>query len=224
MNIGIFGGGMVAQSLGTKLAANGHQVVIGIRNPDAAALDQPRNGAVTLKEWSAASGGKVVTLAEAAQHGALLINATSGGGSIEALTAAGADRMAGKILIDAGNPLDFSRGAPWLLPEYTVTTSLGEEIQKAFPALKVVKAFNTMSHAVMVNPASVPGPHDLLVSGNDDAAKASVKAFASKEFGWQSVVDLGDISGSRAQEAYLILWMQLWKATGTHLINIHLAK
>jgi 8-hydroxy-5-deazaflavin:NADPH oxidoreductase len=224
MKIGIFGGGMVAQSLGTKLSANGHEVMIGIRKPDAAALDQPRNGAASLKEWVTATKAKVAGLPDAARHGEILINATSGGGSIEALTTAGAAHLAGKLLIDAGNPLDFSRGAPWLLPEYSVTTSLAEEIQKAFPEVKLVKAFNTMSHALMINPASVQAPHDLMLSGNDAAAKETVKAFATREFGWQSFIDLGDLTGARAQEAYLIVWMQLWKATGTHLINIHLAK
>jgi 8-hydroxy-5-deazaflavin:NADPH oxidoreductase len=225
MKIAMIGGGGVAQTLAAKLLANGHDVVIGIRSVTDAELSKDRQMAQPLKDWSKATGGRVVTLAEAAAHGEIVFNATTGAGSLAALTEAGADRLAGKILIDVANPLDFSQGMPpFLSPEYSGPNSLGESIQKALPKSHVVKAFNTIAAAVMVNPALILGAHDLFIAGNDAGAKATVSALATKEFGWKTVVDLGDIIGARASESVLPIWLRLWMTLGTPMVNLHVAK
>ena len=129
---------------------------------------------------------------------------------MEALKAAGAENLIGKILIDVSNPLEFSPGKmPSLVPSLSNTTSLGEEIQKAFPDAKVVKALNTMRCTVMVNPAMVPGDHDMFICGNDADAKEKVKALLEADFGWTSFVDLGDITGARGMEMILPIWIRL---------------
>jgi predicted dinucleotide-binding enzyme len=88
----------------------------------------------------------------------------------------------------------------------------------------VVKALNTINHEVMVDPARVPGEHDLLICGNDADAKAAVTAHLREWFGWRSVIDLGDITAARATEMYVILWVRLWGATGSPYINIHVRR
>jgi 8-hydroxy-5-deazaflavin:NADPH oxidoreductase len=225
MKIGIIGGGSVGQTLATKLIANGHDVRLGIRNPIPSELAKDRTFAKPLVEWVKETGGKVVTFADAASHGEIIINATSGGGSIEALTQAGAAHLKGKVLIDIANPLDFSRGMPpGLLSQYSQFTSLGEEIQKAFPDTHVVKAFNTISAFAMVDASFVPGDHDLFVAGNNADAKQTVMNLARKEFGWKSFVDLGDIVGARATEHLLPLWVRLWMIGGSPKVNIKLVR
>jgi 8-hydroxy-5-deazaflavin:NADPH oxidoreductase len=225
MKIGIIGGGGVAQAIGGKLNANGHDVMIGIRNPSAAELTKDRQMAKPLTDWIKETGGKVASFADAARHGEILVNATSGGASIQALTQAGADNIGSKILIDIANPLDFSKGMPpSLLPNYDHGTSLGEEIQKAFPKAKVVKTLNTISNAIMINPATIANDHDLLMAGNDAEAKATVTALVKKEFGWKSVIDLGDISGARGTEHILPIWIRLWSVLGTPAFNIKIVK
>jgi predicted dinucleotide-binding enzyme len=224
MKIGIIGGGSVAQTLGAALIGKGHQVAIGIRSTSAAELARPRTYAATLADWQAKTGGQVLTLAEAAAFGEVIINASLGEASVAALTQAGAANLAGKVLIDVSNPLDFSRGMPpALLPAFSGHTSLGEQIQSAFPEARVVKAFNTIAAAVMVNPALVPGDHDLFLSGNDAAAKALVTDLA-RDFGWTHVTDLGDITGARASEAVLPFWVRLMMTGGSPIFNIHVTR
>jgi 8-hydroxy-5-deazaflavin:NADPH oxidoreductase len=225
MKIGIIGAGSVGQTLGAKLIANGHDVWIGIRSATQVEFDKPRNQTDTLSAWMKKTGGKAVSFAEAAKHGEIIINATSGGVSLEALNQAGAANLKGKVLIDIANPLDFSKGMPpAVITKYTQGTSVGEELQAAFPDTHVVKAFNTIAAALMVEPSLVKGDHDLLIAGNDAGAKKMVSDFARKEFGWASIVDLGDIVGARGTEHYLPLWIRLWGATGTPFFNIKVVK
>ena len=113
---------------------------------------------------------------------------------------------------------------PSVITKYTQGTSVGEEIQAAFPDTHVVKAFNTIAAAVIVDPSLVKGDHDLLISGNDAGAKKTVSDFARKEFGWASIVDLGDIVAARGAEHYLPLWIRLWGATGSPFFNIKIVK
>jgi 8-hydroxy-5-deazaflavin:NADPH oxidoreductase len=225
MKIAMIGGGGVGQTIAAKLIANGHDVRLGIRNPSQEELAKERLMAKPLAEWIKETGGKVVSFADAAKHGEIIFSATSGATAIEALKLAGAENLKGKILIDVSNPLDFSKGMPpALLPQYDHYTSLGEETQKAFPDTHVVKAFNTVSAAAMVDASFVPGDHDLFIAGNSVEAKKTVEAFARKEFGWKSFVDLGDIVGARATEHLLPLWVRLWMIGGTPKVNIKLVK
>lgn len=212
MKIGVLGTGMVGNALATKFAGIGHEVKMGARdakNEKAAA-------------WAASAGAKASpgTFADAAAFGEIVLNCTSGAGSLDALKAAGAANLRGKILVDVANPLDFSRGMPPSL--FTgANDSLGERIQAAFPDARVVKALNTVNASVMVDPTRVPGVSDLFVCGNDAAAKAEVTRILKEWFGWPVVVDLGDITAARATEAYLLLWLRLWGAFQTADLNVH---
>ncbi len=224
MKIAMIGGGGVGQTLATGLMAKGHAVVIGIRNPSADELAKARAQGATLAEWKAATGGTVMEYALAAKDAEVIFNVTPGQHSLEALRAAGAGNLAGRVLVDVANPLDFSAGMPpFLDPAYTGATSLGEQIQAAFPEARVVKAFNTVAAAVMVTPGLVPGEHDLFVSGNDEGAKDVVKDIA-RGFGWTSFADLGDIVGARAQEAVLPVWVRLWMTGGTPMVNLKVVR
>ena len=226
MKIGIIGSGVVAQTLGAKLIELGHDVVLGTRDP--AKLDEKKNMAGTLREWlakvnKANKKGKVATFQEAAAHGDLLFSATHGQASIEALKLAAADKVGTKVLIDTGNELDFSKGRP---PGALASQDncLGEKIQAAFPNLKVVKSLNTIGAAVMVAPQALAGgEHTVFVSGNDVPAKAAA-AELLKSFGWKDVLDLGDISSARGPEMYMAMWLRLWGATGTGMLNVKVVR
>lgn len=224
MRIAMIGGGGVGQTLGAALLARGHDVVIGVRVPSAEELAKPRNQAEPLSAWMARTGGRVESFAEAAAQGEVVFNVTQGQHSLAALAAAGPANLAGKVLVDVANPLDFSRGMPpFLDPDLSGPTSLAEEIQKAHPEARVVKAFNTIAAAVMVDPGLIPGGHDLFLSGNDPAAKATVAGIA-RGFGWEGIVDLGDLTGARAQEAILPVWVRLWMVGGTPLVNLRVVR
>jgi predicted dinucleotide-binding enzyme len=163
---------------------------------------------------SAGAGGSHGTFADAAASGELVFNCTAGTVSLEALGAAGEENLSGKVLVDVANALDFSKGRP---PTLAVCNddSVGEQIQRAFPEARVVKALNTMNAAIMVDPASIPGEHDVFVCGNDDDAKAEVSELL-QSFGWpaERIVDLGDINAARGTEMYLPLWLRLMGAVG----------
>ena len=224
MKVGILGSGIVGQTIGAKLAERGVDVVMGTRTPKQ--LDEKRGMGGSLAEWVTKVGdrGRLASFSEAAAHGEVVINATSGTGSLAALELAGAQNLDGKILIDIANPLDFSKGMP---PSLTVcnTDSLGEQIQKAFPGVKVVKTLNTTNAFVMVDPGLVAGgDHDLFVSGNDADAKARVVALLEEWFGWKSVIDLGDITTARGTEMLLPIWVRLWGALGTPMFNFKIAR
>ena len=224
MRVGILGSGTVGQTIGAKLASAGEDVVLGTRSP--AAVAAKRGMGAPLSEWLSAVGsrGRLGTFADAAAHGEIVVNATSGGGSLEALSLAGPQNLEGKILIDVANPLDFSKGMP---PSLSVcnTDSLGEQIQRAFPEVKVVKTLNTTSALVMVHPGHVAGGnHDVFVCGNDAAAKARVTDLLTRWFGWRNVVDLGDITTARGTEMLLPIWVRLWSALGTPMFNFKIAK
>ncbi len=198
MKVGILGSGIVAQTIGAKLVELGHEVKLGTRDVQ------------KLDEWRSKAGAlaSVGNFAEAAAFGEIVFNCTAGSGSLDALKLAGEDNLNGKTLIDIANPLDFSKGVPPILSVCN-SDSLGEQIQHAYPRVKVVKTLNTMNCNVMVNPALVPGDHDVFVSGNDPDAKEQVAALLKQWFGWKSVIDLGDITSARGVEMILPLWIQL---------------
>ena len=128
--------------------------------------------------------------------------------SLDALKQAGTQNLKGKVLVEVANALDFSKGMP---PSLAVcnTDSLGEQIQRAFPDTKVVKALNTVNCSLMVNPSAVKGEHDLFICGNDAQAKTKVVDILKNWFGWKSVIDLGDITAARATEMLLPIWVRL---------------
>jgi hypothetical protein len=161
------------------------------------------------------------TFADAADFGELVFNCTGGAVSLDALALAGEDALRGKVLVDVANALDFSRGMP---PSLTVcnTDSLGEQIQRRFPEARVVKALNTVNHEVMVDPARVPGEHDVFLCGDDAGARAEVASLL-ESFGWsrERIVDLGELRASRGMEGYMLFWLSLMGALGTARLNVH---
>ncbi len=163
--------------------------------------------------WKRSPHVQLKTFEEAAAGSEIVINATSGDGSLPALRAAGAKNLEGKVLIDVANPLDFSRGMPPTL-SVSNTDSLGEQIQREFPEAKVVKTLNTTNALVMVNPASVAGgDHTMFVCGNDQSAKDSVRALL-ESFGWRDIIDIGDITSARGSEMILPMWVRLMGSFG----------
>lgn len=217
MRIAVLGTGVVGRTLATKLVAGGHEVVMGSRSADHA-------GARAWAE-SAGAGAAHGTFADAAAFGETVLNCTSGTASLEALDAAGAANISGKILIDVANPLDFSNGMP---PTLTVcnSDSLAEQIQARFPEASVVKTLNTINCALMVAPRSVPGDHVVFVSGDDEGARARVKGWLGAWFGWRpaQVVDLGDIRTARGTEMLLPLWLSLWSVEGAPFFNFEIRR
>ncbi|MBI5464879.1 MAG: NAD(P)-binding domain-containing protein [Ignavibacteriales bacterium] len=228
MNIGIFGTGGVARAIAAKLVSLGHSVKLGTRNVDETKNRSQKDamGNPPFQEWLEKNPSVTVgTFAEAAAFGEILMNAASGSGSLPALAAAGDTAMNGKILIDISNPLDFSKGFP---PSLTVsnTDSLGEQIQRAHPSVKVVKAFNTLSNPLMVDPQLVNGgDHTLPICGNDADAKQKVTSLLNS-FGWKSenILDLGDITNARGMEAFLLLWVRMYGSFKTPLFQFKIVK
>jgi len=214
MRIGVLGTGIVGKTIAHKLAKLGHDVRMGSRAA----------GSEKAKAWVREAGGKSSegTFADAAMHGEIVFNCTSGIGSLDALKAAGGENLQGKTLVDVANPLDFSKGMP---PTLTVcnTDSLAEQIQRAFPTANVVKTLNTVTAAVMVEPPIIPGVHTMFVSGNDQKAKAEVIDILKTGFGWKEVIDLGDIKGARTQEMHLALWLRLYARFQTPNVNVRVA-
>jgi predicted dinucleotide-binding enzyme len=216
MKIGILGSGMVGQTIGEKLVSVGHEVKLGSRGP----------GNEKALAWAQKVGGRGSsgTFAETSAFGELVFNCTLGSASLEALAQAGAQNLRGKILIDVAVPLDFSKGMPPTLFSGN-TDSLGEAAQRLLPETKVVKSLNTVNCNVMVDPMRVGnGEHDIFVAGNDAAAKAQVAEHLRTWFGWKSVIDLGDITASRATESYLPLWLRLWGALDTADFNVRVVR
>jgi hypothetical protein len=213
MKIAVLGTGNVGDIIGSKLIEIGHFVMMGSRT-----AENEKAKSFVAKHHDKASTG---TFSDAAAFGEIIFNCTAGIGSMEALKMAGEKNLNGKIIVDIANPLDFSKGMP---PSLAVcnTNSLGEEIQKAFPQAKVVKALNTMWCGLMVNPAMINGgDHSTFVSGNDTAAKEEVKKIL-KSFGWaeKNILDLGDITKARGTEMYLPLWLSIYGATNNGAFNI----
>jgi hypothetical protein len=226
MRIGVLGTGGVGQTLAAKMASLGHEVVMGTRDVEAAlARKEAGWGAVLLAEWHEEHPDvKLGTFAEAAAHAEIVFNATAGTASLDALQAAGADNLEGKVLVDVANPLDFSAGMP---PTLSVCNedSLAEQVQRAFPGAKVVKTLNTVNAGVMVDPTQVAGgDHHMFLSGNDEGAKAEVTGILKDWFGWTNVLDLGDITSARGLEMLLPLWLRLSMTLQTPLVTIKVVR
>jgi len=214
MRFGILGTGTVGQTLGTRLVQLGHDVKLGSRT----ATNEKAAKWVTGAGEHATHG----TFADAAVFGEMVFNCTGGMVSLAALNEAGAESLKNKVVVDVSNPLDFSHGFP---PTLTVcnTDSVAEQIQRAFPDAKVVKALNTMTAPLMVNPAAIPGDHDLFLCGNDADAKARVTELL-RSFGWRGILDLGDITAARGMEMILPIWLRLMGTFKTPMFNFHIAR
>ena len=227
MDIGIIGSGRVAQTLAARLLELGNRVTISSRDPSrekepgvGGAIPSAEGFAAAQRELGreAAAGG----FADAAAGGEVVINATVGGHSLEALEAAGAANLADKILVDVANPLDFSGGMPPTLL-FCNTESLAERIQATFPDARVVKSLNTVNAQIMIDPRQLTEPTAMFVSGNDQEAKDWVRReLLERWFGWEQVLDLGDLTAARGQEMWMPLWLRLMGAAGTAAFNLRI--
>ena len=194
MKIGILGAGAVAKSLGEGFLKYGHDVMVGTRTP------------AKLAEWGAANPkAKVGTFADAAKFGELLVLAVKGTVAAEPLRAAGAASLAGKVVIDATNPIaDLPPEKGVLKYITTFDDSLMERLQKEFPAARFVKAFNSVGNRSMVDPNFAGGKPTMFICGDDAAAKATVTGILDR-FGWETE-DCGGVEAARAIEPLAMLW------------------
>jgi 8-hydroxy-5-deazaflavin:NADPH oxidoreductase len=230
MKIGIIGTGVVGKTIASKLVELNHDVMMGTRNVSdkVTSTEKDTYGNPPFNEWLKANNKvKLGSFAEAAAFGDLVINATNGGNSVTALINAGAKNLAGKVLIDIANPLDFSNGMPpSLLPGLNNTNSLAEEIQRTFPETMVVKTLNTMWCGLMINPNLVGnGDHVNFISGNNTNAKTKVRKILN-QFGWldENIIDIGDITGARATESLLPIWLRVMGVTKNGAFNFKLVR
>jgi predicted dinucleotide-binding enzyme len=207
MNVTVFGTGPVGRSVATRLIELTHTVAIGSRDPG------NREALAWLASVGTHRGARVVGLAEAAAHGALLVNATSGAESIEVLEQAGERNLHGKVLLDLANPE----------PDAVEPGSLAERIQQRFPDLQVVKALNMVAPDVMTHPDRLPEQTTAFVAGDDPEAKATVTDLL-RSFGWQSILDLGGVVAARGMEQYRLLWNALASAQGTEAFNLRVVR
>ena len=203
MKIGILGSGDVGRTLGAGLATRGHDVKVGTRSPEKEAI----------RDWGTKSGPRtsVGTFADAASFGELAIVATRWDGTENALKLAGPSNLEGKVVIDATNPLTMNGGELGLALGFS--DSGGEQVQRWLPGAKVVKVYNTVGHAHMVDPKFPGGQPDMFLCGDDDDAKKTVGEI-TRSFGW-GVIDCGGIDKSRLLEPLCILWVDYGIKTGT---------
>ena len=193
MKVGILGSGEVGKSFARGFGALGHEVMIGSRSPD------------KLSEFVSGQGERVSSgsFEEAASFGDLIVLATLGVATEEAINLAGTQNFEHKVVIDATNPLDFSTGAPRLSVGHS--DSLGEQVQRTLPNARVVKAFNTVGNPLFFKPQLPGGPPDMFIAGNDAAAKKLVSQVCDA-FGW-GTIDLGGIEASRHLEPMCMVWV-----------------
>lgn len=212
MKIGVLGTGAVGTAIATRLVELGHDVTMGARDP--------ANG--TAAAWAADRGARAGDFRAAAAGAELVVNATAGRHSPAAL--AQADPDPGTVILDVSNALDHDAGFP---PVLTVPPgdSVAEQLQRAHPLTRVVKALNTMNGDVMVHPELVPGPHEVFVAGDDPAAKGTVTALLH-QVGWpaDAVLDVGALSAARGLEAGVLFWVTLRMAVGHNRFNLHVAR
>ncbi|MCB9182899.1 MAG: NAD(P)-binding domain-containing protein [Flavobacteriales bacterium] len=227
MKIGVFGTGVVGQVIAEKFESLGHDVMLGTRDAQQSLAREAKDGSgrPALKDWMAAHPKvKLGSFAEAAAHGQMLVNATSGFGALEALKLAGEKNLGSKVMLDISNPLDFSKGFP---PSLSVcnTDSLGEQLQRAFPQLRVVKGLNTLTCFLMVAPRMLPGMHHIFLCGNDADAKAEVRKLLGT-FGWADaeMIDLGDITNARGTEQLLPIWVRLYGKFQNPMFNFSIVR
>jgi len=209
MKIAILGTGMVGNALGTKLVQKGHEVTMGSRTANNEAA----------QKWVSSSGENAHsgTFRDAAEFGEIVISCTGGMHSMAALQSVGAEPLRNKILIDVSNPLQQTSNGSMILG-FCNTDSLGEQIQRAFPQTRIVKALNTVNCDIMIEPSRVPADHKLFICGNDAKAKKELAGYLNEWFGWKidNIIDLGDITAARGTEMMMSLWMRLFQGVIGH--------
>lgn len=228
MRVAVLGTGMVGRAISAASVRAGQSVRMGTRDVQSSLerSEGPMGGALpTLAQWQSQNPDvSLTTFDEAVADSDLVFNATSGAAALAVLEGAGPEALAGKVLVDISNPLDFSGGMP---PSLSIcnTDSLAEQIQRAFPDTRVVKSLNTTNASIMVSPKDLAnGEHTMFVAGNEEAAKATVKEALTEWFGWTDIIDLGDLKAARGMEMALPLWLSLYGALGTANFNFKIVR
>jgi predicted dinucleotide-binding enzyme len=194
MKIGVLGSGIVGKVLATGFLKHGHEVMVGTRTPD------------KLKEWTGQNPrGRTGSSDAAAQFADLVALAVNGNASADTLRAAGGANLAGKIVIDATNPIADAPPVNGVLRFFTdINESLMERLQREFAEVKFVKAFNSVGNMFMVNPQFKGGKPTMFICGNDEAARKTVTGILD-QFGWETS-DMGKAEAARAIEPLCMLW------------------
>jgi 8-hydroxy-5-deazaflavin:NADPH oxidoreductase len=191
--IGVLGSGDVAKTLAGGFKKHGHDVKIGSRE------------AAKLAEFSKSSGVATGTFAEVATFAEIVVLAVKGTAAKDVLKLAGEAALAGKILVDACNPIAEEPPNNGVVRFFTgPNDSLMERLQSAYPKARFVKAFNSVGNAFMVNPKFPGGPPSMFICGNDAAAKTEVTSILT-QFGWDTQ-DMGMVESARAIEPLCQLW------------------
>jgi predicted dinucleotide-binding enzyme len=195
MKVGVLGSGDVAKALGGGLLKHGHDVMLATRTP------------AKLADWAKQNPkARVGGFADAARFADLVILAVKGTTAQEALRAAGAANLAGKPVVDATNPIADAPPVNGVLKFFTnLDESLMERLQREFAQARFVKAFNSVGHALMVNPQFKGGKPTMFICGNDEAAKQAVRGILD-QFGWETA-DMGKAEAARAIEPLCMLWL-----------------
>jgi 8-hydroxy-5-deazaflavin:NADPH oxidoreductase len=226
VRLGVLGTGVVGKTITARLAGLEHEVMVGTRNPEAtlSRTEPDQFGNPPFSDWQQEHPAvELGTFGEAAAYGEMVVNATSGVVSLEALKMAGEENLSGKILIDISNPLDFSQGMPPTL-SVSNTDLLGEQIQRRFPEAKVVKTLHTMNAYLMVDPTQLAGAdHTVFVSGDSAEAKEKVTDLL-RRMGWTDIIDLGDITTARGTEMLLPIWLRLFGALQKPVFNFKIVR
>lgn len=225
MEIAVFGTKTVGRAIAVGLAKAGHAVTVGTRNPEVTlARSEPDDDgnppyAVWAQEHPTIDLG---TFAEAATGASVIVNAVEGFSCVAALASAGASNLAGKVILDVSNPMDFSQGFP---PRLFVvnSSSLGEQIQRAFPDARVVKTLNANAGVLMGDPTLLAGDMTVFMAGDDDDAKHTVGQLLAS-LGHDDVLDIGDLEGARAMEMVVPLWVRLYGAVGKPIFGIKIVR
>lgn len=193
MRIGIIGSGEVATTLAAGFVRHDHSVTVGARMP------------VKLVDWAQHHPEvKLGTYELAAEFGELLVLAVKGVATTEALEGAGRVNLAGKIIIDATNPIADEPPINGVLTLQTAGESAMEQLQRQYPAARFVKAFNAVGAPHMVDPKFKHGPPTMFICGDDEEARGVVSGIL-REFGWD-VADMGSAVAARAIEPLSVLW------------------
>ncbi|WP_207511905.1 NADPH-dependent F420 reductase [Longitalea luteola] len=196
MKIGIIGSGAVGQKLGTAFLTEGHEVMLGTRNP----------GKEEVKKWKKDNPkGLCSTFGVTAQFGEILVLAVAGSVAESAIKLSGTSHFNNKVLIDATNPIAAAPPKDGVLSLFTDSNeSLMEKLQQLLPEARMVKAFNTVGNAQMYKPTVKGGPPTMFICGNDANAKRTVTEILTA-FGWETA-DMGKAVAARAIEPLCILW------------------
>jgi predicted dinucleotide-binding enzyme len=213
MRIAVIGTGHAGRTLAQGFQRIGHDVVVGTRDPEATR---------GREEWHGLDVA-LAALGVVAADADLVVNATNGQASLAALGEVGSDHLAGKVIVDVANPLDFSQGFP---PTLSVkdTDSLAEQLQRAFPESRVVKSLNTVTASVMVDPTTVgDGDTTMFVAGDDADSRRQVSGLL-RELGWRDIIELDGLHNARGLEMWLPLWVRLMGALGTAEFNLKVVR